>query len=296
VDNALSPAVLAWIESHIHERVVDVTSLSGGWTSRMLALRDAAGRSGVLRSMQHEPWRRHGAELVTRERSVHRLLETTPVLAPMSVAIDANGDVTGDPTHLMTRLPGRLVLDRSDDDLLDALASMLATIHKVTTVERPRDFQSWAGPEKRVVPVWTRDAAVWCEAFEILEETPSFRGVFLHRDLHLGNVLWRGNQISGVVDWVETSWGPAWLDVAHCRTNLAMLHGPEAAERFATAYEKHAGGVDEPGREYWDVMDIVGFLPDPIKVVQPWRDQGRDVSDRTARDRIERHLRRVLAK
>jgi Phosphotransferase enzyme family len=109
-------------------------------------------------------------------------------------------------------------------------------------------------------------------------------------------VLWRGNQISGVVDWVETSWGPAWLDVAHCRTNLAMLHGPEAAERFATAYEKHAGGVDEPGREYWDVMDIVGFLPDPIKVVQPWRDQGRDVSDRTARDRIERHLRRVLAK
>jgi len=294
VDNALNTTLLAWIESHVHERVVESTPLSGGWTSRMLALRDAAGRDWVLRSMQRDPWRRHGAALVTRERTVHQLLEATPVPAPTSVAVDPNGDVTGDPTHLMSRLPGRLVFDRCDDESLDALASTLATIHKITTGERPREFQSWAGQDKWVVPEWANDPGVWHAAFDLLGETPTYDGVFLHRDFHLGNVLWQNGQVSGVVDWVERSWGPAWLDVAHCRTNLAMLHGSEVAERFAAAYENHAGPVDGSDRRHWDVMDIVGFLPDPTKVVQPWRDQGRDIADQTARDRLERHLRRVL--
>jgi hypothetical protein len=40
-----------------------------------------------------------------------------------------------------------------------------------------------------------------------------------------------GPRISGVVDWVETSWGPADLDVAHCSTNLVLLHGVPAGIR-----------------------------------------------------------------
>jgi hypothetical protein len=51
-----------------------------------------------------------------------------------------------------------------------------------------------------------------------------------------------GPRITGVVDWAQTSWGPADLDVAHCSTNLALLHGPAWGPRFAEAYEE-AGGV-----------------------------------------------------
>jgi hypothetical protein len=101
-------------------------------------------------------------------------------------------------------------------------------------------------------------------------------------------VLWDGGRVTGVVDWVETSWGPARLDVAHCRTYLAMLHGPAGAERFLTLYG--AG----PGDGYWDVLDVVGYLPDPVKVVQPWRDRGREITDETARERLEQHLAAVL--
>ncbi|WP_442818505.1 phosphotransferase [Streptomyces sp. NBC_01320] len=58
--------------------------------------------------------------------------------------------------------------------------------------------------------------------------------------VHPGNVLFTGPdgnpRVSGVVDWVETSWGPADLDVAHCSTALAVLHGVPAGMRFADLY------------------------------------------------------------
>ena len=38
-----------------------------------------------------------------------------------------------------------------------------------------------------------------------------------------------------------------------------------------------------------------GYLPDPVKVAQPWRDQGVEITDDTVRARLERRLVDVLA-
>ncbi len=83
----------------------------------------------------------------------------------------------------------------------------------------------------------------------IRDPVPPYEGRFLHRDFQPGNVLFdvrparpAGVRITGVGDWAGTSWGPADLDVAHCSTNLALLHGPAWGLRFAEAYEE-AGGV-----------------------------------------------------
>ena len=63
-------------------------------------------------------------------------------------------------------------------------------------------------------------------------------------------------------------------------------------DRFVAAY----GAVDDDAQRYWDVLDCVGYLPDPTKVATPWREAGRDVSDALARGRLEEHLGRVLAR
>jgi aminoglycoside phosphotransferase (APT) family kinase protein len=107
---------------------------------------------------------------------------------------------------------------------------MLGQIHAFRPDERarPREYQSWAFEAKRVVPDWANQAELWREAFALLAGgPPAYEPVFLHRDFHLGNVLWEDTTVTGVVDWVETSW--ARLDAAHCRTYLAMLHGPAYA-------------------------------------------------------------------
>ncbi len=252
---------VAWAASHLGHPVTRATPLTGGWTSTMLRLDDESGASFVLRLMTNEPWRTHGAGLTTREREVQQLLAGSAVPVPTSFALDAEGDRAGHPAHLMSLLPGRVEEDRIDDASLRRLASLLVDIHATRPPEPPRDYQSWAWPAKWVVPPWATRPAVWQQAFEVLaQDPPAFEPTFLHRDFHARNVLWQDGEISGVVDWVETSWGPAWLDVAHCRTNLAIRHGSAVADRFAAAYVALCGR--EPDA-YWDVMDAVGFLPPP---------------------------------
>jgi aminoglycoside phosphotransferase (APT) family kinase protein len=262
----------------------------------MLGLTADTGEQAVLRLLTRQPWRRHAAGLLAREASVQQQLAGSAIPAPRSIAVDLSGEEAGAPAHLMSWLPGRLCLDSASDTVLESAAQVLADIHHFEPgLDRPREYQSWAAPSKRVVPPWARERGLWERAFALLEQpAPDFAGTFLHRDFHLGNVLWSYGQVSGVVDWVETSWGPAALDVAHACTYLAMLHGVDAADRFADAYRRRAGGRgDEDEFRYWEVMDVVGYLPDPAKVVQPWRDGGLDISDGLACRRLEERLEQV---
>jgi hypothetical protein len=76
---------------------------------------------------------------------------------------------------------------------------------------------------------------------------------------------------------VQTSWGPADLDVAHCSTDLALLHGPAWGLRFAEAYEE-AGGVlaaTAGERLYWRLLDALAFAAGAQWVARPWREAGR---------------------
>ena len=213
----------------------------------MLALRDDRGGRAVLRLITREPWRTHGAALSTRESEVPRMLAGTDVPAPRSIALDADGRACEHPAHLMTLVPGETDVGRVDPASLAALADLLATIHGVVPTVEVRPYQSWAWEAKFVVPGWARHRDVWERAFDILRAAPPpFEPTFLHRDFALRNVLWHDGAVSGVVDWVETSIGPAWLDVAHCSTNIALDHGNAAADAFADAYVSRTGR--EPAR------------------------------------------------
>ncbi|GEP40523.1 hypothetical protein NPS01_41860 [Nocardioides psychrotolerans] len=143
----LSADVRAWVESVLGP-VSAVRELTGGWTSTMLAL--------------------------TRERDVQRLLVTTPVPAPVSLALDAAGEHCGVAAHLMTLVP-LPVVGVGGEVRRSALAS---------------------------------DAGLWEEAFAVLRtDPPAYECCLIHRDFHHRNVLWVGEEVGGVVDWVETSTG-----------------------------------------------------------------------------------------
>jgi aminoglycoside phosphotransferase (APT) family kinase protein len=116
----------------------------------------------------------------------------------------------------------------------------------------------------------------------------------MHRDYQPGNVLFDGPRLSGVVDWVETSWGPPDLDVAHCQTNLALLDGVDAAAPWRAIYVT-AGGTLSGDPDYWALVDAVSMLPEPAKLLPAWRAAGRfDLSQDMIRDRLEQYLRALL--
>ncbi len=300
----------AWVEKQLStgERLEGVVPLRGGWTSEMsrLDLRGPAGRrSLVLRSFVKPFFVRHAEGLLNREAAVLTLLGDTDVPAAALVAVDATARHCARPSLLMSLLPGTVrVDDQAAGERAALLARQLLRIHRVPVPERsrPRAYQAWTSPERVSPPENTRRPKLWRRAVGVIRrEPPPYRGCFLHRDFHPGNVLFSGDgaglRISGVVDWVETSWGPADLDVAHCATALALLHGVPEGMRFADLYAAGGGTLEEdPGAHlHWRLLDALAFAPDAEKVAVPWRELGRtDLTPGILTQRLEDYLEALL--
>ncbi|MFF2328991.1 MULTISPECIES: phosphotransferase family protein [unclassified Streptomyces] len=299
-------ATRSWVEKRLSEaeHVDKVVRLRGGWTSEMLRL-DICGpggrRSLVLRSFVKPFFVRHADGLLKREATILRMLGDTDVPAPTLAAVDATAQYCDHPSLLMSLLPGAVCLsDQGADDRAELLARQLVYIHQlpVTAEQRPRTYQAWASPERVTPPEDTERRALWDRAVDVIRrKPPDYQGCFLHRDFHPGNVLYEGTgdalRISGVVDWVETSWGPADLDVAHCSTALALLHGVPAGMRFADRYVAAGGTLADvrAAHLHWRLLDALGFAPDAEKVAVPWRDLGRvDLTAGVLTQRLEGYI------
>lgn len=287
---SVRPLTLAWVSRHLEagERVVRVEALHGGITAEVRRLtmgtRDGDTRHLVLRSFV-DPFSVECAEdRLNREAGALTLLAGTGVPAPGLVAVDPTAAHCAYPSLLMTHLAGRAVLD---DEGLEArvplLARQLVAIHALRPAERPRDYVALTTADTVVTPRGA-DAAAWAAAIDVIRQpAPSCEGRFLHRDFHPGNVLFdvrpprpAGARITGVVDWAAASWGPADLDVAHCSTNLALLHGPVWGLRFAEAYEEAGGTLAATTRErlYWRVRDGLACSEEVQLVAQAGGRQG----------------------
>ncbi|MEU9461686.1 alpha/beta fold hydrolase [Streptomyces sp. NPDC048312] len=283
LDNRGWTATRAWVAKQIGpgRSVADSRLLAGGWSSQMRRLTLDDGTDLVQRTFVKPFFRHHGSGLLNREASVLALLaEQDSVPAPGLVAVDATAEHCDHPTLLMSALPGRVRVDGDDlDRRLDLLAAQLVRVHGVVPAERPRTYQAWTSPER----VRTPDGPLWERAVDVIRrDPPPYEGRFLHRDFHPGNVLFAGTgpelRITGVVDWVETSWGPADLDVAHCSTALALLHGPAYGLDFRDRYEARGGHglATGPDHLYWRLLDALHYCPDAAKLAGPWRELGRD--------------------
>ncbi|WP_430377755.1 phosphotransferase family protein [Streptomyces sp. B1-3] len=305
---AVRPLTLDWVGRQLNagERIVGTEALHGGITAEMRRLTVAAPDGGVrhlvLRTFVEPSFVDHAEEMLNRESDALALLAGTGVTAPGPVAVDPTAAHCEYPSLLMTHLVGRTVLE---DEGLEArapvLARQLVAIHAVRPAERPREYQAWATADE-IVPVPGADAAVWSAAIDVIRKpAPPYEGRFLHRDFHPGNVLFEAERagpvgpprVTGVVDWVQNSWGPADLDVAHCSTNLALLHGPAWGLRFAEAYEE-AGGVlasTASERLYWRLLDALAFAGGVRWVARPWREAGRtELTTRAVEGRLNAYV------
>ncbi|MFJ5231236.1 phosphotransferase family protein [Kitasatospora sp. NPDC088391] len=314
----------AWVADRLgrDEHITEVTTLRGGWTSEMRRL-TVTGPDGertlVLRSFVKPFFVQHAEGLLGREAAILRLLAPGGVPAARLVAVDAAGAHGEHPSLLMTLLPGGVRLEPAGARArADLAARQLLEIHRtgVTDATRPRDYQPWTAPERVAVPPDTTRPALWSRAVALIDRhPPRYRPCFLHRDYHPGNLLYEGAadgtdradgagdagdgglRISGVVDWVETSWGPADLDVAHCATAHALLYGPEHGLAFADRYTAAGGTLaDDPADHlYWRLLDALAFAPDAEKVAVPWRELGRtDLTPQVLGDRLEEYVAGLL--
>ncbi|GAA0622654.1 hypothetical protein GCM10010174_47080 [Kutzneria viridogrisea] len=301
---AVRPLTLAWVSRHLDagERVVRTQVLHGGITAEMRRLtigtRHGGTRDLVLRTFVNME---HAEDWLNREAAALTLCTGTGVPAPGLVAVDPTASHCEYPSLLMTHLAGQTVLgDEGVETRVPLLARQLVAIHALRPAQRPREFVALTTADTVVTPQGA-DAAAWAAAIEVIRKpAPPHEGRLLHRDFQPGNVLFdvpppspAGTRITGVVDWAATSWGPTDLDVAHCSTNLALLHGPAWGLRFAEAYEE-AGGVLAAAaseRLYWRVRSGLAFSEQVRLVSQPWREAGRtELTTRAVETRLDAYV------
>ncbi|ARH89340.1 phosphotransferase family protein [Streptomyces sp. MOE7] len=301
---AVRPLTLAWVSRHLEagERIVKTEALHGGITAEMRRLTigapDGSSRDLVLRTFVNVE---HAEDGLNREADALTLLTGTDVPAPGLVAVDPTAAQCEYPSLLRTHLAGRTVLD--DEGLetrVPLLARQLVAIHALQPAVRPREYVTLTTADTVVTPKGA-DAAAWAAAIDVIRKpAPPYEGRFLHRDFQPGNVLFdvppsrpADARITGVVDWAATSWGPADLDVAHCSTNLALLHGPASGLRFSEAYEE-AGGVlaaTPNERLYWQVRDGLACSEEVQQVAKTWREAGRpELTTRTVEERLNGYV------
>jgi aminoglycoside phosphotransferase (APT) family kinase protein len=297
----LSENTRRWIEGATGARVISVAVLAGS-TSSLLHAVEVDGPTGrrnlVLRRFVNEKWVKAEPDVAVREGMSLQHATRAGSPAPELIALDANGEYCGVPATLVARLEGSVVLEPADrNQWLRGLAETAARIHRVDAAGFRWRYRRYNEGATLNVPRWSKQQDAWAKAITIVEGPPrSYAECFVHRDYHPSNVLWQNGRVSGVVDWVNGCRGPAEIDVAWCRHNLANLHGVSAADEFLAAYLAAAGSEFQYD-PYWDLMSVVELLPGPPSMYEGWRKNGvPNISNAVMRERVDDYVASVVAR
>lgn len=293
---SFSPAAGAWLARSVGvaPTQIKLVQLKGSTSSSVFCVRcssDTTPGPFVLRVLDNLEWLAEEPDLAVHEAAALVEARKAGFRAPELVAYASDDVGFGAPVVLMTFLEGAIELRPADFSAwLASLANELAAIHHHLAPDFKWRYRSWVNRAALAPPAWTTRPQLWERAIERAHAPPpEVRPVFIHRDYHPTNVLWQGPTVSGVVDWINACQGPAGVDVAHCRINLAQMYGPAAADQFLAAYVKTADRFSyDP---FWDVDSVLDCcLPGPT-FYSPWQDFGLEpIPLETLHQRVEAYL------
>jgi aminoglycoside phosphotransferase (APT) family kinase protein len=249
----------------------------------------------ILRLLTNAEWLQEEPDLAEHEAAALTLAKQSGLLVPEVVAYDPAGNRCGIPALLMTEIPGCVNLTPDNfDDWLRQMAEALLPLHLINARDFHWQYHPYYNPDLLQIPAWSRKPELWKRAFETIRQpAPETKYCFIHRDYHPMNTLWLGDQLSGIVDWINACQGPAPFDLAWNRLNLMQMYGLEAAERLRFyAIQACDENVWHP---YWDLMALCELLPGPPEIYQPWLDFGlNDLSTPLLISRTEDYLASIL--
>jgi len=297
MDEVMPERVLRWIEDVIGSdaEVISVQRLHGGISSivQRLSVKNEEGTQDlVLRLIDSEDWVRDVPDLAQHEAESLRLAFSNGLSAPQFVAFDGTGEKCGMPAVLMTCLEGTVII-RPDDSQrwIGGLAETLVRIHAVEAGDLPWKYHPYCDLNALAVPTWSSYQDLWRKFLDVVQgPRPSFKERFIHRDYHPTNILWSGNSISGIVDWINACKGPAGIDLGHCRINLALLHGVETADAMLSAYVASAGNTFtyDP---FWDLITLAEWIVWEPEVYPGWTALGAtDLTAQMMKERMDAYM------
>ena len=77
--------------------------------------------------------------------------------------------------------------------------------------------------------------------------------VLLHGDFWPGNLLWEGDQLTGIVDWEDAMLGDPLADLGKSRLEMLWALGREALELYTAHYLSLNNTLETSALPYWDL-------------------------------------------
>jgi aminoglycoside phosphotransferase (APT) family kinase protein len=263
------PRALDWVVRQLGgSRAVSVRALRGGIShaNHLIGVLGGNPAEAVLRRWVRPGWASEEPGFSpAQEAATYALIDAHDIPAPRLLAVDPAAECCDVPALLLTRAPGRRIVQPRDmRTFAGQLADTLTRIHALDGTEAARavpPYRPYYGPDEFAIPAWSRRPEVWRAADEIASICrPDSPPVFIHRDYHQGNTLWLGSTLSAVVDWTSAEFGPAEVDVSHMRANLARAFSLEAADAFLAAVRSVSDG--RPYDPWWDVQAVADWAPE----------------------------------
>jgi aminoglycoside phosphotransferase (APT) family kinase protein len=293
---SLDPASLHWaVQGAASEAAVtEIRGLRDGGSPWLIRLtRHGQERSVVLRVGTNED----PAGLRT-EIAALQLAAEHNIPAPRLLAADLNRIP---PLVLVEQLAGSsmIPLDRPTTRLrtLGRTAAILHAITLIPTPELPKRDRPIASVDFAALRRQHPPSALLMEAEQQASEPPpDSPNVFIHGDLWQGNALWRGNTLTGLIDWDCAGTGSPGIDLGSLRCDAAICFGPEAADDIQQGWEE-ATGRPASDMPYWDVVAALSTPPDMGWFPAAIAGQGRpDLTQEVLLRRRDEFLRSALCR
>jgi aminoglycoside phosphotransferase (APT) family kinase protein len=211
-----------------------VLSLKGGQHAATWSVDTASpARTMVVRQF---PARDSAA---AHETQALQMLDGLGGLAPKLLGSDLTGRWSECPTTLISWLDGEADITPSDPDAwATQLGRALARVHGAPSDRLsglPSVFDRSGGSREALAgPAAERIRFGWAQI-------TAFPDVLTHCDYWSGNVVWRDDVLTGIVDWSGAARGPRGFDIGWCRLDLYLLFGERIADAFLGAYDDAIG-------------------------------------------------------
>jgi aminoglycoside phosphotransferase (APT) family kinase protein len=214
-------------------------------------------------------------EKACREFKTFELLKKHQIPAPEPLLLDESGEILGSPGIVTRFAEGNLMTEVPSDsnDWARKRAKILAKIHSIPCGKEEQRFLLKGNDEAawflkydtppRYMQDYPGGADLWHTIRHLSSRLHADIPSLLHIDYWSGNILWREDEISAVLDWEEAAYGDPAIDVAYARMNIVLMDAPEAADEFLRVYESEMRHRPK-NLGFWELAASVRPMVDPV--------------------------------
>lgn len=233
-------------------RLIRSWNLPGGVSAQVTALEIALPGDSIKKVVA----RRYGeadlagdSQIAAHEFALLQRVQAAGVPVPTPLFYDQSGRIFPKPFIVIEFVEGQTILEPSDtnrEGFFGQLAASLAGIHRVKVVARELEFLPDMAEE--IAAKLARKPANFDESLQEGKIRAALEKVWplpqtnppglLHGDYWPGNILWRDERLSAVLDWEDAKRGDPLADLANTRLEMLWSYGPEAMRYFTAHYRK----------------------------------------------------------